>query len=245
MPQQPADSTFAQFHPKLALQQNSHHSQGPQAERKVILPGIVLRDGLIQPAQQFRIHLALAPTALPFAQGVIATVAISFQPFKNGSHGSLEDPRHGGNRISGTDRVHGCSAFLISSFQCGTNGLRFAVVFLSHAPIMPETLALCKYLCNRYILMQQLIHEQTSHIDFSELRDTVYHTEPRWAAGGQMCSWTQRPREPDRKYGWSARRAAGLGAAVCMLLSFVSRHRRLNDARIRCSALIGERGKWE
>src|SRR5262244_4354412 len=146
MPQQPADSTFTQLHSKLTLQQGSYHSQGPQAEGKLILPRIVLGDGLIQPAQQFGIHLALASTALTFAQRVIATVPISFQPFKNRSGGSLEHARHDRHGISCADRVHGCSPFLISGFQCGRNGLRFAPVLLSHEPIMPEYWAVNEYI---------------------------------------------------------------------------------------------------
>ena len=63
------------------------------------MPGIVLRNGLIQPAQQFGVHLAPAPAAVPLAKRVIATVAISFQPLKNRSRGSLENARHGGNGV--------------------------------------------------------------------------------------------------------------------------------------------------
>src|SRR5207302_1145366 len=151
---------------------------------------------------------ALAPTALPFAQGVIATVAISFQPFKNGSHGSLEDPRHGGNRISGTDRVHGCSAFLISSFQCGTNGLRFAVVFLSHAPIMPETLARVTTPCASIVIVtgsglcNSLVHPRMLYVATKrcarkvnrEFATAVSGDRPRvgWVASGVNKSWSSR-----------------------------------------------------
>ena len=117
MRQQSTDPAFAQLHGKSSLEQAAHDPQRPQAERKLVLPRVALRDRAVQPAKQPSVDLSRSSCSRSFPKRLFPATTVARQPPEQSCDIHSMNSRDIGHFLSASYRRYRLATLVIANLR--------------------------------------------------------------------------------------------------------------------------------